>query len=194
MSSTNRGAERAPNDFYETPGWVTLAIWREIAKTTAGDVLDPCAGRGAILEYVDSLRGFELDHERAEHCRDRGYIVETRDALAPEPWNTKPGPFSVVMNPPFGLAQEFVERALAEVLPTGGTVAALLRLSFLATKKRAALLKAHPPDVYVLSRRPSFTGGSTDSADYAWLTWGAERGGHWYLIDDAPPSKRKVPA
>jgi hypothetical protein len=32
-------------------------------------------------------------------------------------------------------------------------------------------MRARTPDVYVLPNRPSFTGGSTDSIEYAWFVW-----------------------
>ena len=70
-----------------------------------------------------------------------------RDALDPDrSWGK---PELVVMNPPFKLAMAFVQRALVEVLPRGlgraGTVAALLRLNWLASLGRAAFHRRHPP-------------------------------------------------
>ncbi len=59
------------------------------------------------------------------------------------------------------------------------TVAALLRLGFLASATRKNLFATVGiPDVYVLAHRPSFTGnGKTDGADYAWCVWGPGLGG-----------------
>jgi hypothetical protein len=48
----------------------------------------------------------------------------------------------------------------------------LLRLAFLEGQKRAPFWKAQPPySVSVLAKRPSFTGGGTDSAAYAFFEW-----------------------
>ena len=174
MSSTARGAVRADRDFYVTPAWAVLAIAPHVRL--AGVVVDPCAGDGAILlalrEHDPALdvRGIEIDAARATLA---GAVCA--DALA-YPWQAG----AVVMNPPFALAQAFVERACASTL---GDVAVLMRLGMLAGQKRTAFWRGHPADVFVLSRRPSFTGGGTDSADYAWFLFGPGRGGRWARLD-----------
>jgi hypothetical protein len=80
--------------------------------------------------------------------------------------------FSVaITNPPFRLAQDFIDACLT----CSDTVVMLLRLNYLASKSRWAFMSQHTPDVYVLPSRPSFTGGGTDSIEYAWFVWGQER-------------------
>jgi hypothetical protein len=38
-------------------------------------------------------------------------------------------------------------------------------------------------DVYVLSKRPSFSGnGKTDATAYAWFLFGPGRGGRWQVL------------
>ena len=79
----------------------------------------------------------------------------------------------VVGNPPFTEAEAHVRHALSHA-STG--VAFLLRLAFLESAARVPFWQAHPPaEVYVFSRRPSFTGGKTDSCAYGWFVW---RRGH----------------
>lgn len=192
MSSTNRGAQRRADDFYETPAWVTRAIVPYLALCACDTVLDPCAGRGALLRGIRAqvlpgsrveFRGLELDADRAACCLAHGLDgVEVADALV-APW---PAHRVCVMNPPFSLALEFVQRALDHA-DASGTVAALMRLAMLASQKRASFWRACPADVYVLPKRPSFTGdGRSDSADYAWFVWGPGRGGRWRVLDVAP--------
>jgi hypothetical protein len=72
-----------------------------------------------------------------------------------------------ITNPPFRLAQEFIDAALA----CADHVVMLLRLNYLASKGRWPFMSRHTPDVYVLPNRPSFTGGKTDSIEYAWFVW-----------------------
>lgn len=93
----------------------------------------------------------------------------------------------VVGNPPYKYAEEFV-RAGLEALESDGTMIYLLRLAFLEGQARArGLWKTHRPDkVYVLGRRPSFTGnGRTDATAYALYVWYAHLGAgsttelHW---------------
>jgi SAM-dependent methyltransferase len=90
-------------------------------------------------------------------------------------------PFDLVIaNPPYSETEAFVSHALT----IGTTVCFLLRLNWLASKKRAAFHRAHPADVFVLPKRPSFTEDSrTDATEYAWFVWGEGRGNRWFLLD-----------
>jgi SAM-dependent methyltransferase len=89
----------------------------------------------------------------------------------------------IIGNPPYKMAQEFVERSFDLLTPLG-TVAMLLRLNWLASKKRIDFHLKHPADVYVLPRRPSFTGdGSTDASEYAWMVWSQGRGNRWFILE-----------
>ena len=184
MSSTTKKRSDRGLDYYRTPTWCVEAIAPHLPRVPA---LDPCCGDGAILEALhasgwatDLLDGWEIDRERADVARRKGYGVTLGDALAAdhEWWS----PQLVVMNPPFSRAEEFVRKSLAETEPVRGTVAALLRLAFLEGKARAEFHREHPSDVFVLSKRPSFTGGKTDSCAYAWLIWAPGRGGRWSVI------------
>lgn len=151
MSATNRSDVRVADDFYSTPKWATLSIKRVLDDRPWADMVDPCAGDGAILDVFGDLgTGIEINRDRAMKCGTRCQIG---DALAPErDWGE---PDLIVTNPPFSLAMAFAERALDEVRE-GGTVALLLRLSWLASGERKTFHEAHPCDVYVMSRRPAF--------------------------------------
>lgn len=184
MSSTGRGAVRNADDFYSTPEWCTRLFFHALKIPKGTTILDPCCGDGAILEVASDLgyatEGIELDAERAAEAAAKGFNVVVRDALSADPWA---GPAVILTNPPYTYALEFVERAIAE--SGGRDVAMLLRLAFVASKKRAAFHKKHPSDIYPLSRRPSYTGKGTDSADYALFVWGEGRGNRWFpLVED----------
>lgn len=75
----------------------------------------------------------------------------------------------IVGNPPFHHAQEFVEKALT----LAQNVVFLLRLGYLASKRRYRFWEFHPPArVFVLPKRPSFTGGGrVDRYDYCFVGW-----------------------
>ncbi|GAC1393243.1 MAG: hypothetical protein NVS3B10_00390 [Polyangiales bacterium] len=176
MSATGRsvgnGYARDPLDFFETPAWCVRAILPHL-PARPWRVLDAGCGTGAIAREAArywpdaAVVGVEIDPGRASEALVRvgpRLRVLNMDFLRAATLEAD----LVVMNPPFSLAMEFVQRALG-VTPV---VAALLRLPWLASQKRAAWLRAHPPSVNVLPKRPSFTGdGRTDATDYAWLTW-----------------------
>lgn len=183
MSDTNRGAERAPSDFYPTPEPTTGLFfrWAEHALPTPSLIVDPCAGNGAILRvaerYGHECHGVEVRPEEApdansELGRRWGWL--TADALAPsgmaaELRNTLACmPAAIVTNPPYSLARQFIE-TWAPSVPWS---AWLLRLNFAGSQKRASWLMSHRPShILVLPKRPSFTGGRTDATEYAWFVW-----------------------
>jgi len=163
---------RHPDDFYETPPWCVEAIVPYLPRGRRG--LDPACGDGAILDELkahrvcDGLLGIEIDAGRATVARNGGHEVILDDALDNVAvWSQAE---LVVMNPPYKLAFDFVKRANQE---EGMVTFALLRLGFLASRKRSYWLRENTPSVFVLPKRPSFTAnGKTDHSDYAWMAWG----------------------
>lgn len=168
MSATNRGKTRELLDFYPTPRWLTKAILPYVvAPHIPMRILEPACGEGAISELV-----------RAEYPN----VTVTAFDIAPPlsvDFLTEPPDASydlIITNPPYLLAQEFIERAMLWRACERSHVAMLLRLNFLGSQKRGAWLRAHTPSVYVSPRRPSFSAdGKTDATEYAWFIWGAER-------------------
>ena len=82
-------------------------------------------------------------------------------------------PFDLIItNPPFALGLDFVQKSLRDV-KDGGYVIMLLRLNFFGSKARNEWLKENMPyEVYVHSKRMSFTdNGKTDSIEYAHFVW-----------------------
>lgn len=187
-------------------------------RTHPKTVLDAGCGTGAILracgEYWPAeplLIGVDTSVDRVRQANeyepypDRDHFYEVADFFSIKgqhfevPDEDDPGgehvalcdlPFDLVIaNPPYSDAERFVEHALT----IGRTCCFLLRLNWLASKKRAAFHRAHPSDVFVLPRRPSFTNGGTDATEYAWFVWGPTdveecrnggfRGNRWYLLD-----------
>lgn len=179
--------KRRPLDDYPTPEWVIRAISPHVAGKV---VLDPCCGSGAILDVFRErgaeVVGIEVSEARAAEARAKGHEVIVADALAVE-W---PRADLIITNPPFSLAQEFAEKALSSVA-TGGTIALLLRLGFLESKRRLAFHRAHGSSVYVLASRPSFTGnGGCDKTAYGWFLWGQRHSRTLHFLDAVDPGRR----
>jgi len=198
MSATGRSDVRRADDFYATPAFCTRAILPRLSPFSTA--LDPCAGEGAILKVLDDsvlkkrwskYWGIELDHKRAMQCRQVANGCTHADALTcPNHWWLDVNePFDLIItNPPFSLAQEFIEKALAS---GAKEIAFLLRLNFLGSQKRAAFWKKHPCEIYVLPKRPSFTeNGKTDATEFAWYVWRKDstlcNWGMWSILDINP--------
>lgn len=174
MSSTNRGADRHISDYYVTPVHEISKFWDKFKEQNNIEnitlVLDPAAGGDIqhVMSYPEALHGenFKLitidsrDDSLAEIIEN--YLDITFDT-----------PFDLIItNPPFALGLDFVEKALRDV-KDGGYVIMLLRLNFFGSKARNEWLKENMPyEVYVHSKRMSFTdNGKTDSIEYAHFVW-----------------------
>lgn len=139
-------------DFYPTPEWCYEkldVIWSDFSTG-----LEPCKGDGRIYKFMVENGIYTKWAE----------IREGVDYL-----NTEFDKVDLILtNPPFSLAQEFIEKALTEA----DTVIMLLRLNFLGSQRRYDFwIDNEPTAIHVLSRRPSFTGKGTDSTEYAWFVW-----------------------
>jgi len=202
MSATNRGGIRHPADFYATPAWCVERLLERL-HLRGGAWLEPGAGEGNLIRAVnrDDIRWTAL--ELREECRPHlemlapvPEIIITDKFVAPGLHDSeKPlagRRFDVAFgNPPFSLAQEFVQ----ESLKVADTVVMLLRLDFLSSQERAPFMKSQVPDVYVIPDRPSFTGYRTDSSNYGWFVWrAADHGrpaGNLAILDRTPLEVRR---
>lgn len=188
--------ERRRGDFYATPSETTAVILPKLEIPEGAFILDAGSGDGAISAVLAKtypgaeIVGIERDPDLVEKARARElYNAEFVRGNFYRYTSALNAPDLVIMNPPFAFAREFVERALA-IVKRGGTVCALLRLGFLASESRREFNRRHPADVFVLTRRPSFTGGGSDATDYAWFVWGPGRGHRWETI--TPERKRRA--
>jgi|TARA_R110002110_G_scaffold179936_6_gene385670 hypothetical protein len=176
MSATNRGTERHPGDFYETPPGAIDPLLMEQDLERPMVALEPGAGKGALSQAVHRRWGHphpltiavESDPVLAKFLRGQLPCVIEDDFLTLPHFNDVG---LIVCNPPFTLAQKFISTSLATY--PGIRQAFLLRLNFLASQQRKDWWKDRrdPPKLRVLSKRPSFTGGGTDATDYAWFCW-----------------------
>lgn len=209
MSKTNGKNKIAnPNEFYETPAWCTKAILNELheLQLNPNNVLDPCVGTGAIasvvrelypkanIDIIDIEESLIREAIKKISLKEKDIVNNFENQIG-LPMNNyfisnyletslKKDEYDlIVLNPPFSLAQEFVEKSIE--LSPNGSVVVLLRLNWLASKKRIAFHKKHPSDIFVLPKRPSFTNdGKTDGTEYAWFCFGPKfKGNQWKILD-----------
>jgi len=160
MSSANRGATRNKDDFYATPK-TTIKALLDIHPIIY-PALEPSCGKGAILDELNGgiAIGCDINPDFKPNL-----VGDYLSLFLMKKYNT------IITNPPFKLALEFIEKALGDVEDCGQVIM-LLRINFLESKKRKPFWQANPPShIYVLSSRPSFTGNGTDSTGYAWFVW-----------------------
>lgn len=154
MSSTNRGAKRIAADFYPTP----LAAFKPLLPYLImhrEPVWEPCCGDGRLVKSMQDS-GIAANGADIRDIPSYDFLRDTRRHKR------------IVTNPPFSLAKEFCDHAIKH----SDSTIMLLRLNFLGSKKRKEWWKANEPDaIFVLSKRPDFTGDGGDSCEYGWFCW-----------------------
>lgn len=135
--------EREQHDYYATSP-VAAKLLCEI-ETFSKDILEPCCGEGHISKV---LEGYGYNVESMDLI-DRGYGKGGVDFLKYNEVVDK----DIVTNPPYSMAQEFVEHAM-EIVTDGHKVAMFLKLSFLEGQGRRKMFEKYPPKtVWVSSSR-----------------------------------------
>lgn len=155
---------RDGDDWYVEPAWCVEALKARI--DFSGTIHDPCCGMGTIPQIMNGT-GSDLV--------DRGYGYPVADFLADHTPREH-----IVTNPPYGMAQEIIEHALAVA---EDKVAALVQTKFLSSQRRYGLFTYRPlKQVLIFSRRPSMPPGKllqkhgesirgNGSMDYCWMIW-----------------------
>ena len=152
MSSTNRGAIRKPMDFYATPSASFLPLIPFLPTNVF--FWEPACGDDRLVKML-----METGRKAGGDDLSNGYDFLKDDSRRE----------FILTNPPFSLAQEFCDHAIKH----SREVMMLLRLNFLGSQKRKDWWQKNEPNaLFVLSKRPDFTGGGGDSCEYAWYYWG----------------------
>lgn len=142
-ASNHSETEREKNDYYATPPIATemLCDIEEFSK----NILEPCCGEGHIAKVLEK-HGYNVE---SMDLIDRGFGKGGVDSLKYKEKVDK----DIVTNPPYSMAQEFVEHAM-EIVTDGHKVAMFLKLSFIEGKDRRKMFEKYPPKtVWVSSSR-----------------------------------------
>jgi hypothetical protein len=177
-------------DDFPTPPWATRALLEYVLGTNTEKLscLEPACGAGHMAKVLKEYFG-------EVHCGDAydyGY-APVRDFLS-FPYETNAVDW-VITNPPFRLAEEFVQRSF-DVARIG--VAVLVRTVFLESVGRySRLFKDTPPSVFAqfVERVPMVKGRldqkASTATSYAWLVW--ERGiGDCSKVVWIPPCRHRL--
>lgn len=174
MSTTRK---RVDNDFYATPLYATEAILNEVELK--GSILEPCAGQGHIstvlMKYYPHSEVVSTDLVQREERFDVS-IIGGIDFLTHD-FNRKFD--NIITNPPFSLAQEFIEKALDL---SNDKVIMFAKIQLLEGSKRRTMFDNTPLKyVYVFTKRvnPLRNGEEFDEKGkpwsntmcFAWFIW-----------------------
>jgi len=150
---------RLENDCYYSPFWTVRVLARMLPHYfESRSILDPCAGEGAILRAcasfgVDKSRLLAWEITENDELEKHAQSVRFGDCLEMKIGGDER--VFVLTNPPFLGADQVIERFIND--DRVGIAAFLLRLNYLAPKKRNKIATKNPPsDLIVLPRRPVF--------------------------------------
>jgi len=181
------------DDFFETgrePLELLLPKLPRRLFTGRWALLEPCAGRGAILDVmipaIKPVRtgAVEINRERFEECVSKhlvGPSIVHGDFLTMDVRAQFPAVFDlprfVPMNPPYSkkyttIGLDFVERCI-ELAQPDGIVAAMLQTDFCCGVDRTERVHAkYPSCFYPLKRRPQFAAEfSSGKRPFAWFVF-----------------------
>lgn len=181
----------SPDDF-PTPPWATRALLQYVLRDSdlSGlTCLEPACGRGymsrPLLEQfrcVDSSDLIDYGFGEVRNFLTHPYLAGSHD------W--------VITNPPFKLAQEFIERAMS-VANDG--VAILARTVFLESVGRYdALFRRNPPTYFAqFTERVPMVKGRVDrkastATGYAWFVWRKDQAKTGSELVWIPPCRRQL--
>lgn len=169
-ASNHSDSERETNDFYATDP--KAVEWLLKLETFNHNVWEPACGQGHISKVLIQ-NGYEV---KSTDLVDRGYGQGDVDFLG----CNEVFDGDIITNPPYSMAQEFVEHALS-LVPDGHKVCMFLKVQFLEGKSRKRLFEENPPRrVWVSSSRIACIKNGTEVCSaiqaYAWYVW--EKGYH----------------
>jgi hypothetical protein len=177
MSATNRGSKRIDSDFYVTPISAIESMLKSY-KLGKGNILEPSAGSGSFIKtireygYDNHITAVEVRDEEYTNLKllaDKAYIDDFLN------WTPDRDYRYIIGNPPYSIAQEFIERCF-EISNEYTEIIMLLRLGFLESKKRYSFWQQHPVNsLMVLSDRPKFINNKSDFSAYAFFIWNKTR-------------------
>ena len=153
-------SQQSPHGFYRTPEEAPVALVRAISPYLDDVIHEPACGDGRIARVL-SRYGYKV---LATDLVDHGYGQAGLDFI-------KVGPMAktVITNPPFALAEEFITRAV----PQARLVALLLKSDFWHVARRIALWGAFPPRQELkLTWRLDWTGEGSPTMNCSWFVWG----------------------
>ena len=176
-ASNHTDKERQNEDFYATDPVATE--WLLKLENIHDVVIDNSVGEGdlmfPIIKSGRKVIGFDIVNRFSQHP---GFEFRNENWLDFNP--NKLINADIIFNPPYKLAQEFVEHSI-NLVEDGRKVCAFLKLQFLETKKRKELFEKYPPKiVYVSSSRilcaknADFTGmreAGGSAVAYCWYVW-----------------------
>ncbi len=174
---------RTANDYYATnPEAVKMLISAHDFK--GKHILEPCVGAGHIANVLTDEYNGEIT---AIDIVDRGYPnTIVTDFLK---WKSNKLYDTIITNPPYSLANDFIYRCM-ELLEPDGQLAMFLKIQFLEGEKRKQLFKLYPPKyIYVFRKRMCVFSNGIELDPSTGKRWATTLCNAWYVWEKGNKSE-----
>lgn len=187
LAGGNPKKKRVDNDFYATnPKAVEMLLKQESFE--CNNILEPCVGNGNIAAALKlhnppaKILGIDIV--------DRGYpktlVSDFLTLDIPLKFDT------IITNPPFSLAKEFVEKSLTHLTNTG-KCAMFLKIQFLEGSKRKEFFKKYPPKyIYVFRNRMATWNDGNPTDPETGKAWATTMCHAWFVWENGSTSEPVV--
>lgn len=154
----NDAGRRNDKDFYPTPPDVTQALLGELLMPMNTVIWECACGKGDMADVI---------------CENGYKCVRTDLAYGEDFLTMEPPEYDfIITNPPFSIADKFIERAWE----LGKPFAFLLKSQYWHAAKRYDLFERCTPEVISpLTWRPDFCGGGSPLMDVMWCVWNPQQ-------------------
>ena len=168
---------RVENDFYATNPKAVTMLMDAYKPFQNLDILEPSVGQGHIAKILKET--YPSNRIDCMDIVDRGYPGTVISDFLTTTINKKYD--CVITNPPFSLAQEFIEKSMT-VLKPNGIVCMFLKIQFLEGVKRKEFFEKYPPKYVYVFRQRMATWNNGQELDpngkrwattmcHAWFVW-----------------------
>ena len=165
-ASNHSKCDREANDYYATEPKATELLLE--AEKFSHHVWECACGQGHISKTLEK-NGYKVF---STDLIDRGY-GQVQDFLKFESFVD----CDIISNPPFALAEDFVEHAM-RIVRDGIKVVFLLKIQFLEGKRRKKLFEKYPPKYVIVNserqhccKNAEFNKLTATTQCYAWYVW-----------------------
>lgn len=182
-ASNHSDGDRQSEDFYSTQESTVTALIDKLEENSISIedniLIEPAVGSGNILkaffkhgcgEKYNKFLAYDIVDRGFEKTNIQDFLTLTKEELPKE--ETK----SIITNPPYSLAKDFVEHSM-ELLDDNEYCIMLLKIQFLEGKARRNMFKKYPPKfVWVFSERQKCLkndedAGGSSAVCYCWFVW-----------------------
>ncbi|MEQ1694424.1 MAG: hypothetical protein ABL901_01155 [Hyphomicrobiaceae bacterium] len=172
--------------YFPTPPWATRALLEHVIPDASGMAWEPACGAGHMAAVLRERFATVFASDVHVYGGEAGMEIGSFTGTGLDVVRTPPGGVDwIITNPPFTLALEFVERAMAEARQG---VAVLVRTAWLEGVDRyERVFRDTPPAIVApfVERVPMTLGRWDPAADtataYAWIVWKRQR--QWKFDD-----------